>query len=87
MKNKETALCFPCSFPLKVMGLNSEAFTTAVHAILRNHLVESGISCTRRLSSGDKYLSLTVTFLAESKDQVDAIYRELNSHEQVLMTL
>ena len=87
MKNNDTAFLFPCSYPLKVMGLNSQAFTEAVQAVLRNHLPEGGQSWSSRLSSGDKYLSITVTFFAESKDQVDAIYRDLNSLEQVLMTL
>lgn len=29
----ETAFTFPCSYPLKVMGLNAKAFPPAVEAI------------------------------------------------------
>ncbi len=78
---------FPCSFPIKVMGLNSEAFTSAVLAIFRKHLQPREFTCTSRLSSSGKYLSMTITFTAESQNQLNAVYEELNSHELVVMTL
>lgn len=78
---------FPCTFPLKVMGLNTEAFLSAVKNILHQHLTPGEVSFSSRLSSSDKYLSITATFTAQSKDQLDAIYRELNKHNLVLMTL
>lgn len=78
---------FPCSFPVKVMGLNIEEFQAVVLSIFRKHVGEGKFSCTQRASSSDKYLSLTVTFTAESRDQLDALYEELNAHELVLMTL
>lgn len=80
-------MIFPCVFPLKVMGYNTEDFSPAVLSILQRHLGPETLSCSRRLSSADKYISLTVTFKAESKSQLDAIYRELNSHPLVVMTL
>jgi putative lipoic acid-binding regulatory protein len=40
-----------------------------------------------RPSSGGKYLSVTVTFEATSKDQLDAIYQDLTDHERILMSL
>ena len=39
------------------------------------------------MSSEGKYLSVTATFAAESREQVEAIYRELKGHELVVMTL
>lgn len=87
MQNKEIAFQFPCSFPLKVMGFNSGEFYSAVLAIVHKHLDPEPFSCSRRSSSGDKYTSLTVTFTARNREQVDALYRELNSHHLVLMTL
>lgn len=97
--NKETApsacldreqkmpLQFPCTFPIKVMGPNREDFAAAVSAIFCRHIAADQISYSRRLSSGDKYLSLTVTFTAQSREQLDSLYGELNAHELVLMTL
>ena len=80
-------LQFPCTFPIKVMGPNREDFPSAVLTIFHRHIAPNQISCSSRLSSGDKYLSLTVTFTAQSREQLDALYRELNVHELVLMTL
>ncbi len=87
MKLAPTAFIFPCSFPLKVMGLNTEAFTTAVKAILEKHLHAAPVSFTTQPSKNGKYLSITATFTATSKEQLDALYRELNAHELVVMTL
>ena len=80
-------LQFPCPFAIKVMGPNSEAFALAVSAIFCRHLAADRLSYSRRLSSGDKYLSLTGTFTAQSREQLDALYRDLHAHELVLMTL
>jgi len=87
ISKQEPLMQFPCVFPVKVMGLNSEAFTSAVLAILHRHLGPDQISWSEQLSRSNKYLSLTVTFTAKSKDQLDAIYQELHDHELVLMTL
>ncbi len=86
MENKQL-LEFPCSFPIKVMGLNTEAFSAAVTAIFDARVSRDQIHYTRRLSSSNKYLSITVTFVAQSKEQLDTIYGELNAHELVMMTL
>ena len=87
MTTSPTAFTFPCSFPLKVMGLNTDAFPGAVEAILRRHLGAAEVAYTRQLSRNGKYLSITATFTAASKEQLDALYRELNGHELVKMTL
>lgn len=87
MENENQILKFPCLFPLKVMGLNNGAFSSAVMAIFHKHLGPDQLASSSRTSSGEKYLSITVTFMAESRTQLDAIYEELNAHELVLMTL
>lgn len=87
MKTIDSAIKFPCSFPIKVMGLNSEGFTSAVMTIIRSHLGPNQFSQSAKLSSSGKYLSITVTFIAQSQDQLNAIYEELNRHELVVMTL
>jgi len=80
-------LQFPCTFPIKVMGLNREDFTTVVLAIFHRHVAPGQVSYSSRLSSGDNYVSLTVTFTAQSREQLDALYGELHAHELVLMTI
>jgi uncharacterized protein len=79
---------FPCSYPLKVIGKNTNEFYSTVSAIIERHVSDgSRITYTDRVSSGDKYLSITATFSAESQEQLAAIYRELNDHRLVLFTL
>ena len=79
---------FPCLFPIKVMGKNSDELYPVVSAIMGKHVPGlNGVTFESRLSSGDRYLSITVMFTAQSREQLDAIYLDLNGHELVLMTL
>lgn len=81
------AFQFPCSFPLKVMGLNTEDFSSAVKAVFRKHVGPEPVSYSAHLSRTGKYLSITAMFTAVSREQLDGLYRELNGHELVKMTL
>jgi len=88
-KHKRSDLLeFPCAFPIKIIGRNSDAFHAAVKSILTKHLPGGeDLTLTSNLSSGNKYLSITVTINAESKEQLDRIYYDLNNHELVLITM
>jgi putative lipoic acid-binding regulatory protein len=87
MDRPATCFTFPCSYPLKVMGLQTKAFEQAVRGILEKHLGKGRVEYASQLSSNGKYLSLTATFTATSREQLDALYRELNGHKLVVMTL
>jgi putative lipoic acid-binding regulatory protein len=79
---------FPCDIPVKVFGRNDPAFRDAVLAIARRHfpeLVEDDV--ISRPSRQDRYISITVTVWAESRENIDALYTELSRHETVLMVL
>ena len=79
---------FPCAFPIKAMGHAHADFEACVIEIVRHHAPELGEDAVqRRPSVGGKYLSITVTIEAQSRDQLDAIYRELTACEQVLVAL
>ena len=70
------------------MGANDEDFKSRVVSIIEKHasiVDESGV--TARLSRGGRFISLTLFIVAESQEQLDAIYRELSAHERVLMML
>jgi putative lipoic acid-binding regulatory protein len=88
MSEEETLLEFPCQFPIKAMGKNTPDFDSIVVAIVRQHVddVNEGAVKTRA-SKGDKYLSVTVTIEASSKQQLDAIYQGLTDCPDVLMAL
>jgi len=87
MNNKHHVMQFPCEFPIKVMGLNTETFQATIKDIIRKHVNSEEIAYSSQPSSGNKYLSITATFTAHSKEQLDALYQELNDHKLVLMTL
>lgn len=79
---------YPIEFPLKVIGMDEEDFEAFVIEIVRHHvpeLLEENI--LSRLSGGNKYRSVSVQFIAQNRDQVDALYAELSSHKRVLMIL
>lgn len=79
---------FPCEFPIKAMGLASEALHITVLEIVQRHAPEANEQAMKsRPSSNGKYVSLTITITAKSRDQLDAIYIDLTACKQVLMAL
>lgn len=86
--SNETLLTFPCDFPIKVMGNNQPGFKPLVVALVRHHAPElADHQVQSRLSNGARYLALTVTVRATSREQLDAIYRDLTACEAVAMAL
>lgn len=85
---RETLLEFPCQFPVKAMGRDEEDFESLVTGIVLSHAETSaGVPVTTNLSSTGKYLSVTVTIEAQSKDQLDRIYQDLTDSGKVLVAL
>lgn len=79
-------LIFPCEYLVKVIGLDEDNFTQFVIDVISRHVPGlSPDSFIAHASSQGKYLSITVTFIAESRTQVDALYEELGLHKRVLM--
>ncbi len=79
---------YPIRFPLKVIGRDEEGFETFVIEIVRNHvpeLLEENIMS--RLSGENNYRSVSFEFIAQNREQLDALYAELSSHPRVLMIL
>jgi putative lipoic acid-binding regulatory protein len=87
-KSEESPLEFPCRFPIKAMGMASDDFESLVVTLVRRHYPDLGEDAVvSRDSSGGKYLSVTVTIEASSRQQLDNIYMELSACEHVLMAL
>ena len=83
----KSCIQFPCSFPVKVMGLNNELFEPAMRTVFETFVLTGPITYTKQISKTGKYVSITATFTAVSREQLDALYHALNSHELVVMTL
>lgn len=85
---RETLLTFPCVFPIKVMGRREDGFAQSVSEIVRRHAEDFNPGTLEmRPSRNGRYLSLTATINARSKDQLDALYMELTKHPLVMMVL
>lgn len=79
---------YPCSFPIKVMGLQVEGFVEAMVAVAQNFDACFDAACIeRRPSKAGKYLGLTLTITATSREQLDELYRTLSSHPMVKIVL
>jgi len=84
----DSLLHFPCTFPLKIVGRRSDDFAQAMLEIVVRHAPDyDAASMQMRSSSRGAYLSLTCTLNARSRDQLDALYRALTAHSQVVMVL
>ncbi|MEW6689453.1 MAG: DUF493 domain-containing protein [Pseudomonadota bacterium] len=82
------ALAFPTAFPIKIMGRREGGFAKAVVEIVRRHAPDfEPSSIETRPSREGKYLGLTVTVNATSREQLDALYQELCDHPAVVMVL
>ena len=89
MGDPQTSLLeFPCDFPLKVIGKDGDDFIGMITAIVRRHVPGiDDLAFTSRPSGGGTYIAVSVTFIAESKAQVDALYLDLSQSDRVLMVL
>lgn len=85
---RESLLAFPTEFPIKVMGRREGNFAQGVMEIVLRHCPDfDAKTMEMRPSRAGKYLGLTVTIQAQSRDQLDALYRELCDHPAVVMVL
>ena len=81
-------LDFPCDFPLKVVGKTSTQFETIVVELLKGHLeLPHDIDVKQNPSKKNNYVSLTLTFKADNRQQLDNIYQCLYDCPDVIMTL
>jgi len=84
----ESLLAFPCDFPIKIMGQTQPGFAQEVLGVVLRHAPDfDAATMEMRNSREGKYLSLTVTIRAISREQLDDLYRELCDHPMVKMVL
>jgi len=79
---------FPVEFPIKVMGRRDSELRALTREIVERHVGPLGDLSVRMRTSGDgNFLALTYLVTATSREQLDAIYRELTACKDVLMAL
>ncbi len=84
----DSLIVYPTQFPIKVMGLRVEGFVHAISMIARQFdpSFDAG-TIELRESKGGKYLGVTITVTATSRDQLDELYRTLSTHPMVKIVL
>jgi putative lipoic acid-binding regulatory protein len=79
---------YPLDFPVKIMGKNEPGFVEAVVEIVRQHAPDfDDATVELRRSKKKSYLSVTCVIRAVSREQLDALYIELNDHRNAVMVL
>jgi putative lipoic acid-binding regulatory protein len=85
---EQSLITYPSSFPIKVMGEQVEGFVEAVVAVaLRFDPGFDPATVERRPSSTGRYLGVTITVMATSREQLDELYRTLSTHPMVKVVL
>ena len=84
----QSLLTFPCAFPMKIVGRREDGFAQTVAEIVMRHATDfRPETMEMRSSKNGRYLSLTVTIDAKSREQLDGLYVELSKHPMVMMVL
>ena len=84
----ESLIKYPSLFPIKVMGTKVDGLVHAITHIA--HQFDPTFDATTvelRESKGGKYLGVTITVTATSREQLDELYRTLSTHPMVKVVL
>lgn len=81
-------ITYPSQFPIKVMGIKTDDLVAAISHIAHSFDPAFDASTIElRPSKGDKYLGVTITITATSREQLDELYRTLSTHPMVKVVL
>jgi putative lipoic acid-binding regulatory protein len=84
----DTLLDYPCEFPIKVLGRTRAGFAQTILEIVHSHVPDfDGATMEMKTSKQGKYLSVTCVIRANSRQQLDDLYRALCDHPMVVMVL
>lgn len=85
---KDSLIEYPSRFPIKVMGVKTDDFVHAITQLAEQFDPEFDASSIElRPSSSGKYLGVTITITATSREQLDDLYRALTAHPMVKVVL
>ncbi len=85
---QESLIAYPTDFPLKIMGRREPRLVQTIVDIVQRHAPDfDAATVEMRTSKKNSYLSVTCTVRATSREQLDALYRDLCDHPAVVMVL
>ena len=80
------SLNFPCKFPIKIMTTPQKEVIKFILNTLKQWITKpKTIDFKNKRSKNGEYTSITVTFEALNKKQLDAIYYFLGKHQKIYM--
>ncbi|ANH70102.1 MULTISPECIES: DUF493 family protein [unclassified Roseateles] len=85
---EQSLIEYPSQFPIKVMGAQVDGFVEAIVSVAQQFdPAFDAATVETRPSSGGKYLGVTITVTATSREQLDELYRTLTTHPMVKVVL
>jgi len=84
----ESIIEYPTDFPIKIMGRREPRLVQSIVDIVQRYAPDfDAATVEMRASKKNSYLSVTCTVRATSREQLDALYRELCDHPAIVMVL
>ena len=84
--NDDELFEFPTSFPIKAMGRDAAQFRQLVIDLIATHAeFDSEDDVRIQKSKNGTFLSVTVTFTAVNREQLNTVYQSLSDHDDILM--
>ncbi|MFA9462120.1 YbeD family protein [Thiohalorhabdus methylotrophus] len=78
---------YPIPYTVKAFGPNQNGFPERVRMLVEQHTPLNEHALHTRESRNGRYISVSCAFEAESREQLDAIYADLQSDPDVLAAL
>ncbi|MFQ5468765.1 MAG: YbeD family protein [Gammaproteobacteria bacterium] len=77
---------FPCEFPIKAIGDSHECLYQIIFDLVKTHIPDlDDKALVQKTSKNGNYQSITITIIATSRKQLDAIYQDLTACEYIKM--
>lgn len=88
IETTETLLEFPTRFPIKILCNPNKGVEEFVMQKLHEYVEDQkSIELKVKESKNAKYISITATFTATSKEQLNTLYNFFSKHDEVHMVL
>ncbi|HKJ88526.1 MAG TPA: DUF493 domain-containing protein [Gammaproteobacteria bacterium] len=87
MSQQDPRVEYPIPYTVKAFGTNQRGFPDRVRGLVAQHTALGEHAVHTRESRNGRYISVSCAFQAESREQLDAIYADLQSDPDVLAAL
>jgi uncharacterized protein len=86
--SEEARITFPCSYPIRIIGVDGEGFARSVLEVVRLHATDvTPDDVNLRHSAKGKYVSVAVTLMATGEAQLKALHTDLLKLPDVKLVL